>query len=74
VQDKLGARHAVHLTLLQAVCFIYSLVVASQMIATGVYENILVIGAETFSKFTDWTDRNTCVVFGDGAEQLYLEQ
>ncbi|MEQ8191671.1 MAG: beta-ketoacyl-ACP synthase III [Candidatus Eremiobacterota bacterium] len=73
VQDKLGASHAGAFDL-SAGCsgFIYSLVVASQLIATGTYENVLVIGAETLSKFTDWTDRNTCVVFGDGAGAVLL--
>lgn len=73
VQNKLGANHAGAFDL-SAGCsgFIYSLVVASQMIATGIYEHVLVIGAETLSKFTDWTDRNTCVVFGDGAGAVLL--
>jgi len=73
VQDKLGAKNAGAFDL-SAGCsgFIYSLVVGSQMIATGMYEHILVIGAETLSKFMDWTDRNTCVIFGDGAGAVLL--
>ena len=43
------------------------------MIASGAYDNVLVIGAETLSRVTDWTDRNTCVLFGDGAGALLLQ-
>lgn len=73
VQDKLGAKNAGAFDL-SAGCsgFIYSLVIASQMISTGMHEHILVIGAETLSKFMDWEDRNTCVLFGDGAGAVIL--
>jgi len=73
VQDKLGAKNAAAFDL-SAGCsgFIYSLIVGAQMIASGIYENILVIGAETLSKFMDWNDRNTCVIFGDGAGAVLL--
>jgi 3-oxoacyl-[acyl-carrier-protein] synthase III len=47
--------------------FVYSLVVATQFIKAGLYKKILVIGAESLTRFCDWTDRNTCVLFGDGA-------
>ncbi len=47
--------------------FVYSLVVAAQFIKAGLYKKILVIGAESLTRFCDWTDRNTCVLFGDGA-------
>jgi 3-oxoacyl-[acyl-carrier-protein] synthase-3 len=47
--------------------FIYALAVADSFIKTGIYNNILVVGAETLSKITDWEDRSTCVLFGDGA-------
>ena len=68
VQNKLKAVNAAAFDL-SAGCtgFVYSLVVSSQMISTGMYENILIIGAETLSRFMDWQDRNTCVIFGDGA-------
>lgn len=68
VQDRLGAKHAGAFDL-SAGCsgFVYGLSVASQMIASGLYRHILVIGAETLSRIMDWTDRNTCVLFGDGA-------
>jgi len=67
VQDKLKAYHAVAFDL-AAVCsgFLFSMSVASQFIASGVYNNVLVIGADTFSKITDWTRRDA-VFFGDGA-------
>lgn len=51
---------------------LYGLIVASQFVATGVYKNILVIGAECLSKFLNWKDRNTCVLFGDGAGALIV--
>lgn len=47
--------------------FVYALVIAQQFIANGTYKNALIIGAEKLSSFVDWTDRNTCVLFGDGA-------
>jgi len=67
VQDKIKAYNAVAFDI-AAVCsgFLYGMSVASQFIASGVYENVLVIGADTFSKFTDWTRRDS-VFFGDGA-------
>lgn len=52
--------------------FVYSLVTASQFIKSGLYKKALVIGAETLSKILDWTDRNTCVLFGDGAGAAVL--
>ena len=59
----------------QAVCagFIYALANASALIVSGQAERVLVIGAETFSSIMDWTDRSTCVLFGDGAGALVLE-
>lgn len=67
VQDKLQAYNAVAFDI-SAVCsgFLFAMSVASQYIAAGVYDNVLVIGADTFSKITDWTKRE-CVFFGDGA-------
>jgi 3-oxoacyl-[acyl-carrier-protein] synthase-3 len=68
VQDALGARRAGAFDL-SAACsgFVYALTLASSMITTGAAETILVIGSETLSRFVDWSDRNTCVLFGDGA-------
>jgi 3-oxoacyl-[acyl-carrier-protein] synthase-3 len=67
VQDRLGAKCAAFD--LEAACsgFVYGLVVASQFIATGAMRNVLVIGAEVMSRVVDWNDRNTAVLFGDGA-------
>ena len=73
VQDKIGAKNAAAFDL-AAGCsgFVYSLGVASQMIATGLYKHALIIGAETLSRIMNWTDRNTCVLFGDGAGAAVL--
>ena len=59
----------------QAVCagFVYALSNANALILSGQARRVLVIGAETFSKIMDWTDRSTCVLFGDGAGALVLE-
>jgi len=60
---------------LQAVCsgFIFALSVVDGLLRTGVHKRALVIGAETFSRILDWSDRTTCVLFGDGAGALILE-
>lgn len=73
VQDRIGAKNAAAFDL-AAGCsgFVYSLGVASQMIATGLYKHALIIGAETLSRIMNWTDRNTCVLFGDGAGAAVL--
>ncbi|MBF0589558.1 MAG: ketoacyl-ACP synthase III [Magnetococcales bacterium] len=76
VQKKLGANLSQGPAFdLQAVCsgFIYALSVADQFIATGAAKCALVIGAETFTRILDWTDRNTCVLFGDGAGAVVLQ-
>lgn len=59
---------------IQAVCtgFVYALSVADKFMRTGAAKNALVVGAETFSRIIDWTDRNTCVLFGDGAGAVVL--
>ena len=59
----------------QAVCsgFVYALANANALIVSGQAKRVLVIGAETFSRIMDWTDRSTCVLFGDGAGALLLE-
>lgn len=73
VQNKLGANKAAAFDLSSACAGqVYALVVAQNFIATGAYKKVLVIGAETLSKFLDWTDRNTCVLFGDGASAMVL--
>ena len=68
LQDKLKAKNAAVLDIVAACSgFIYGLSIASAFISVGQYENILVIGVETLSKIVNWKDRNTCVIFGDGA-------
>lgn len=74
VQQRLDS-HGMPAFDVQAVCsgFIYALSVADQFIRTGMVENALVIGAETLSRIVDWQDRNTCVLFGDGAGAVVLQ-
>lgn len=68
VQERLGAKNAAAFDLTAACTgFIYAMVTANSFINSGMYKNILVIGAETLSKTLDWNDRSTCVLFGDGA-------
>lgn len=73
VQDRLGASKAATFDL-SAACtgFLYGIVTASQFITTGAYNYALVIGVDCLSRITDWTDRNTCVLFGDGAGAAVL--
>ncbi|WP_424765823.1 beta-ketoacyl-ACP synthase III [Paenibacillus sp. sgz302251] len=75
LQDKLGAKKAAAFDL-SAACsgFIYGLATGSNMIATGMYKHVLVVGAETLSRITDYSDRNTCILFGDGAGAVVLGQ
>ena len=60
---------------MQAVCsgFVYAITTADLYLKGGLAKRVLVIGAETFSRILDWTDRSTCVLFGDGAGALVLE-
>ncbi len=68
VQEKMGAVNAAAMDVAAACSgFIYALDLADSMIATGKAENVLIIGAETLSRITDYTDRATCILFGDGA-------
>ena len=68
IQHLLGASRAVAFDLTAACSgFVFALVTAAQFIRTGVYQNILVIGADILSRWVDWSDRRTCVLFGDGA-------
>lgn len=73
LQDKLGASRAAAFDL-SAACsgFVYSLATATGFIKSGIYNNALIIGADTLSRITDYTDRNTCVLFGDGAGAVVL--
>ncbi len=74
VQDNLGMREGAAFDL-QAVCtgFVYALTTADAMLKSGHGKRALVIGAETFSRILDWSDRSTCVLFGDGAGAIVLE-
>ena len=74
VQAGLGITHGAAFDM-QAVCsgFVYALAVTDGLLKSGAFKRALVIGAETFSRILDWTDRTTCVLFGDGAGALVLE-
>lgn len=73
LQTKLGARNVMSMDI-NAACtgFVYGLTVADQFIRTGMYENILVIGAEVLHPFVNYKDRETCILFGDGAGAIVL--
>jgi 3-oxoacyl-[acyl-carrier-protein] synthase III len=74
VQAELGITQGAAFDL-QAVCsgFVYALATADALLRSGAFSRALVIGAETFSRLLDWTDRTTCVLFGDGAGAVVLE-
>jgi 3-oxoacyl-[acyl-carrier-protein] synthase-3 len=74
VQAALGITHGVAFDL-QAVCsgFVFAVATADKFLVSGSHKRALVIGAETFSRLLDWTDRTTCVLFGDGAGAIVLE-
>ncbi|HLF79316.1 MAG TPA: beta-ketoacyl-ACP synthase III [Dehalococcoidia bacterium] len=75
IQEALGARNAAAFDV-NAACagFIAALATGSQFVNTGVYERVLVVGAEVLSRIVDWSDRGTCVLFGDGAGAVLLER
>ncbi len=74
IQDKLGASNAGAFDLLAACSgFIYALNMGAQSIRSGAVKSVLVIGSETLSRFTNYQDRNTCVLFGDGAGAFVLQ-
>lgn len=74
IQHRLGMNHGFAFDM-QAVCsgFVYAVTTADNFIRAGRAKRVLVIGAETFSRLLDWTDRTTCVLFGDGAGAIILE-
>lgn len=73
LQEKLGAKKAAAMDI-SAACsgFMYGVVTAKQFIESGVYKNVLVVGVEKLSKIIDWNDRNTAVLFGDGAGAVVM--
>lgn len=74
VQTQIGATRAVAFDLTAACSgFVFAIVTAAQYIRTGVYQTVLVIGADVLSRWTDWSDRRTCVLFGDGAGAVVLK-
>lgn len=74
IQAELGAFKAVSFDLTAACSgFVFGLVTASQFIRTGVYQNVLLIGADVLSRWVDWSDRRTCVLFGDGAGAVVMQ-
>ncbi|MDO9597506.1 MAG: beta-ketoacyl-ACP synthase III [Azoarcus sp.] len=75
LQSKLGIRNGSAAFDVQAVCsgFVYALTIAEKFIRSGSNKRALVVGAEVFSRILDWSDRGTCVLFGDGAGAVVLE-
>ncbi|WIY62355.1 beta-ketoacyl-ACP synthase III [Bacillus arachidis] len=73
IQEQIGAKHAAAMDL-SAACagFMYGMITAQQFIQTGTYKNILVVGSDKLSKIVDWNDRNTAVLFGDGAGAVVM--
>ncbi len=73
IQEKLGAKNAAAFDI-SAACagFMYGIVMGKQFIEAGTYRNVLVVGVEKLSRVTDWSDRNTAVLFGDGAGAVIL--
>ncbi len=74
IQAQLGASRAVAFDLTAACSgFVFGLVTAAQYIRTGVYQNVLLIAADVLSRWVDWSDRRTCILFGDGAGAVVLQ-
>jgi 3-oxoacyl-[acyl-carrier-protein] synthase-3 len=74
VQAELGATRAAAFDLTAACSgFVFALVTAAQYLRMGVYQTVLVVGADVLSRWTDWSDRRTCVLFGDGAGAVVLQ-
>ena len=74
VQDKIGAKNAWGYDIVAACTgFVYAMETGAKFIESGSYNNVIVIGADTMSSIIDYTDRNTCVIFGDGGGGVLLE-
>ncbi|WP_272513811.1 beta-ketoacyl-ACP synthase III [Bacillus cereus] len=73
IQEAIGAKHAAAMDV-GAACagFMYGMITAQQFIQTGTYKNVLVVGSDKLSKIVDWNDRNTAVLFGDGAGAIVI--
>ena len=75
LQEKIGAKNAAAFDLAAACAgFVYALVTGEQFIRCGTYKTVLVVGADLISSYIDWTDRSTCVLFGDGAGAVVLKE
>jgi 3-oxoacyl-[acyl-carrier-protein] synthase III len=74
IQAELGASKAVAFDLTAACSgFVFGLVTAAQFVRTGAYQNVLLIGADVLSRWVDWSDRRTCILFGDGAGAVVIQ-
>ena len=74
VQDKIGAKNAWGYDIVAACTgFVYAMETGAKLVESGKYKNVIVIGADTMSSIIDYTDRNTCVIFGDGGGGVLLE-
>jgi 3-oxoacyl-[acyl-carrier-protein] synthase-3 len=74
IQSELGAIKAAAFDITAACSgFVFGMVTAAQFIRTGTYQNVLLIGADLLSRWTDWSDRRTCVLFGDGAGAVVMQ-
>ncbi len=75
LQEKLGAKRAAAFDIYAACSgFIYGMSVANAFVKSDMYKNILLVGAEVLSRFTDWEDRTTCILFGDGAGAVVIQR
>ncbi len=75
IQQEMGATRAVAFDLTAACSgFVFALVTAAQFIRTGAYKTVVVVGADILSRWTDWSDRRTCVLFGDGAGAVVMQR
>ncbi|MGB3298597.1 MAG: beta-ketoacyl-ACP synthase III [Phormidesmis sp.] len=75
IQAEIGATKAVAFDITAACSgFVFALVTAAQFIRTGAYKNVVVVGADILSRLTDWGDRTTCVLFGDGAGAIVMQR
>ena len=75
IQGLIGATNAVAFDLTAACSgFVFALITASQFIRSGVYQNVLIIGADLLSRWVDWSDRASCVLFGDGAGAIVCQR